>query len=182
MSAIDFIPLNLVEDFHSIAYDLRMVRENLRHLFLALEELLLRVTQPLRVVNICIGRETDKSVMYRSVLFAYEVHVVGGNHFYPVFLRKLKDLGTVLLLILIHIKRQSRDTRLVHHHLKIVIVPENLLMPPYGLIYSLLVSCKYPLWYLPGKTSGTAYNVVMIFLYHLMTYAGLIIHTFNMSY
>ena len=73
VSAVDGVVLHLVADFQRIGDNLRMVREQCRHLLLGLQVLLLGISEAVYIVNVGIGSQTDKPVVGLAVLLAHEV-------------------------------------------------------------------------------------------------------------
>ena len=103
MVPVYFVCLYLVEDLHGHVYDLRMVREQGTHLFLALEVLLLGVAHPVRVVKVGVAVEADEPVMGRPVLLVDEMDIVRRQHLCPRLCRQFVDAFIDGLLPLIQL-------------------------------------------------------------------------------
>ena len=134
VTSVNAVFLYLFIDFQCIGYDLRMIREESRHLLLALEILLLGVAESVRAVDVLVGSQADKPVVRRSVLLVHEMNVIGGDHLDPVLFGQVEDDLVVLLLPFIDLQRLTRNLGLVEHHLKVVVILEHPLVPLYGLV------------------------------------------------
>ena len=142
VASVNGIVLYLVADFQSIRDDFRMVWEQCCHLLFTLQVFLLCVPEPIDIINISIGSQTDKPVMSRSVLLSYEVGVVCCDNLYAMLLGEVEDDFVVLFLFFIDLKGKSRNFGLVKHDLQVVIVPENALVPLYRFLCTCYVSIQ----------------------------------------
>ena len=177
--AVDFVALHLVQHFEGVGQGLRVVREQGGHLLFTLEILLLGIAQALGVVDHRVGGQADEPVVRRSVLFADEVDVVGGHDFDPVLLRELEDAGGVFFLPLIEFERQVGDLRLVEHHLEVVVLAEDPLVPGDGAVYALVVARQDSPRDLPCHTGGATDQPFVVALQHLVAHARLVVHALD---
>ena len=182
VAPVDLVSLHLLAHLQGIGEDFRMVGEDFRHLLLALEVLLLGVAQALGIVHVGVGGQADEPVVHRAVLLAHEVHVVGGHHLHPVLLREPEDFGAVLLLEIVGVQGQARHLGLVHHHLQVVVLPEDALVPLNCLVHALLVARKYALGDFPGHTGRAADEVLVVLLYHLVAHPRAVVVALDVAY
>ena len=181
MVPVDLVPLDLVADLQGILQHLRMVREQGRHLLLALEILLLRVAEPVGVVDVGIRREADKPVMRRTVLLADEMDVVCCDHLQVMFLGQLEEHRDIFALTLIDILRQARNLGLVQHDLEIIVVAEDFLVPFDGPVGSLHVPCQDHSRHFSGHAGGAADKVLVVLLQDFVADPRTIVHTLDMG-
>ena len=134
VTSVNAVFLYLFIDFQCIGDDLRMIREEGRHLLLALEIFLLGVAESVRAVDVLVGSQADKPVVRRSVLLVHEMHVIGGDNLDPVLFGQVEDDLVVLLLPFIDLQRLAGNLGLVEHHLKVVVILKHPLVPLYGLV------------------------------------------------
>ncbi len=87
VAAVNLYVLHLLLNFLRVGDGLGMGGEKLVHFLLAFEVFLLGIAEASRalgsahrVVYIGIGGKADEPVVYRTILFAYKVGVVGGYH------------------------------------------------------------------------------------------------------
>ena len=182
MPAVYVVAFHLAEHLQRIRDHLRMIREQGGHLLLALEVFLLRVAQPPGIVDIGIGGEADQPVVYRAVLLAHEMHVVGRHYLHAVLLSETEYLGAVFLLVVVHLGREPGNLRPVQHHLEVVVVSEYPLVPFYGLVHALRIAREYELGNLAGHAGRAADEVLVIFLQHLVAYPRTVVHTLDIAY
>ena len=154
VSTVNGVVLHLVADFQRIGDDLGMVREQCRHLLLGLQILLLGISEAVDIVNVCIGSQTDKPVMGGAVLLAHKVDVIGRDDLHAMLFGQIEDDLIVLLLLLIHLERKSRNLRLVQHHLQIIVILEHPLVPLYGLFRACYIAVENHSRNLSGHTGG----------------------------
>ena len=119
--------------------------------------------------------------MRRAVLLAHEVHVVGGHDLDAVLLRQLEDAGGVFLLLLVEVQRHAGHLRLVEHHLEVIILPEDALVPLDGLINAPGVAREDPAGHFARHTGGAADQPLVVLLQHLVAHARLVVHTLDVS-
>ena len=181
VAAVDLVTLHLVQHLEGVGEGLRMVREERRHLLLALEVLLLGVAEALGVVDHRVGGQADEPVVRRAVLLADEVDVVGGHDLDAVFLRQLEDAGGVFLLALVELEGHPGDLRLVEHHLEVVVVAEDALVPLDRLVHAFLVAGEDPARDLARHAGGAADEVFVVALQHLVAHARLVVHALDVS-
>ena len=178
---VDRIVRALVRHLQGVGQHFRMVREECCHLLFALEKLLLGVAEALRVVDIRIGGQADQAVVGRAVFAADEVYVVGSHHLHAHLFRKLEDTRIDLGLRLIDVGRNAGHFRFVEHHLQVVVLPEEVLVPADGFARGVQVARHDILGNLAGQAGGAADQVVVILLDHLVRDAGAIVESFNMT-
>ena len=133
VAPVDGIAFHLVCYLEGIGDDFRMVREHRSHLLFALEILLLGIVKSVGVINKSVGSQADESVMHRTVLLSYEVDIVGGNHLHIVLASELEDGRDIAEFLVESLKAQSGHLGLVEHHLEVIIIPEHIFVPFYGL-------------------------------------------------
>ena len=179
--AVDGIALHLIQHFQRVGKGLRMVREQGQHLLLALEELLLRVAHPVRIIDERFGREADQPVMDRAVLLPDEMNVVGGKDFHMMLLGHLEDDLVVDHLVVIDLLRKPRDLRLVEHHLQVIVLSEDLLVPFDDFVHLAHVPGQDGPRHLARHAGGTADQVLMVLLEHLMAHAGTVVEALDMA-
>ncbi len=165
---VQLIPLDLIEHLHRILQHLRMVREQRRHLLLALKIFLLGITHPLRIIKRSIAVHTDKPVMSLPVLLPDKMRIIRRHHLRPRLLSQLKNRLINLHLPLIKLQRHPRHLRPMQLHLQIIIIPEHPLMPLNRLFRPVQVPRLNAHRHLTGHTSRAADKILRIFLNHLM--------------
>ena len=107
-------------------------------------------------------------VVSRTVFLVHEMDVVGGDDLHPHLRGEVEDLLVDLLLLFIEVQGEPRDLGPVEHHLEIVVIPEQILVPPDGLPGGIKVSCQDVSRNLSGQTGGTADEIVVVLLDDLM--------------
>ena len=158
-----------------------MVREQCRHLLLGLQVLLLGISEAVYIVNVGIGSQTDKPVVGLAVLLAHEVDVIGRDDLHAMLFGQVEDDLVVLLLLLIHLERKSRNLRLVQHHLQIIVILEHPLVPLYGLFRACDIAVENHSRNLSCHTGGRADDVLVVLFNDLVRNPRLVVHTLDMS-
>ncbi len=181
VAAVDVVGLYLVEHLQRVRQGLGVVGEELRHLLLALEKLLLGVAQALGVVEGGVGRKADESVVGGAVLFVHEVHVVGGHHLDAVLPGEFEDAGAVFLLSLVDLERKTGDLRLVEHYLEVVVVAEHPLVPLYSLVQGRVVAREDVPGYLSGHAGRAADEPFVVLLDDLVAHPWLVVHALDVA-
>ena len=182
MVAVDLIFLNFGSYLQSVFQHFRMVWEQCRHLLLALQVLLLGVVQARLLVDLLTGVQTDKMVVRRAVLLVHKVDIVRGDHLDTHLLSQLEYSLIAYLLLLVDIPRESGNLGLVEHHLKVVVVSEDPLVPLYRLSRLVHLSGDDVLGDLAGKAGGAAYQVLVVFLNDLVRDPRLaVVETFDVT-
>ena len=182
MVAVDLIFLNFGCYLQSVFQHFRMVWEQSGHLLLALQILLLGVVKARLLVDLLAGVQTDKMVVRGAILLVDEVDVIRGDHLDTHLLSQLEYSLIADLLLLINLQRQPRDLRLVEHHLKVVVVSEDPLVPLYRLSRLVHLSGDDVLGDLAGKTGGAADQVIVVLLDDLVGDPRLaVIETFDVT-
>ena len=179
MRAVYLVGLYLVRHLQGVGQGLGVLREQSRHLLLALYELLLGVTKAPGVADVRIGSQADKPVVHWTVLAVDEMGVVGGDHLnaqlFGQFEYALVDyhlLAVHLVNLVIGLRRNAFHLGLVKHHLQIIILTKDAPVPFCCLSCTLVVPCHEVSGNLAGKAGGTADQVFMVFLQCLVGYAG----------
>ena len=182
MVAVDLIFLNFGSYLQSVFQHFRMVWEQSGHLLLALQVLLLGVVKARLLVDLLAGVQTDKMVVRRAILLVDEVDVIRGDHLDTHLLSQLEYSLIADLLLLINLQRQPRDLRLVEHHLKVVVVSEDPLVPLYRLSRLVHLSGDDVLGDLAGKAGGAADQILVVLLDDLVGDPRLaVIETFDVT-
>ena len=175
VAAVDFVALDFFGDFECIGYDFRVAREERLHFLFALQIFLLGVAQPLFVVYICVCRKAYKPVVGGTVFLAYEMHVVGRNHLHVHFFGEVEDGVVDDELFLIYLWGESGNLGAVGLHFQIIVFPEYILMPLYGLSCGVQVPVQYLARNLSCNAGGEAYEVAVIFLHNLVRNPRLVV-------
>ncbi len=76
-----------------VVYSLGYILEERAHLCGAFKPFLFGIEHTAFVVQILVGRQTDKAVVGFGILFVYKVGVVGGHNLDAMFFRKLKNFS-----------------------------------------------------------------------------------------
>ena len=182
MVAVDLIFLNFGSYLQSVFQHFRMVWEQCRHLLLALQVLLLGVVKARLLVDLLAGVQTDKMVVRRAVLLVDKVDVIRGDHLDTHLLSQLEYSFIADLLLLVDIPRESRNLGLVEHHLKVVVVSEDPLVPLYRLSRLVHLSGDDVLRDLARQTGGTADQILVVLLDDLVGDPRLaVIETFDVT-
>ncbi len=145
-----------------------MARKQGRHFLLALEVLLLCVVQTRLLVDLLAGVQADEVVVRRAVLLVYEVDVVGRHNLDSHLSSELEYSLIADLLLIVNLQRKPRNLRLVEHHLKVVIVPEDTPVPFDRLSRLVHLSCDDVLRDLARKACGAADQVLVVLLNDLV--------------
>ena len=181
MAAVDRVFLYLVTDFKRICKEFRVVREEHRHLLLTLEVFLLGVAESLFVIQECIGRQTDESVVRRSVLFPHEVGIVCSDYLHSCLSGKFYYSFQGYFLPLIDFLGLSRNLCPVQLHFEIIIVSEDFLVPFHSFFCCSHVSVDYVSRDFSCDTCGAADQIFRIFLHYLVAYPRLVVHALDMA-
>ena len=182
MVAVDLIFLNFGSYLQGVFQHFRMVWEQSGHLLLALQVLLLGVVKARLLVDLLTGVQTDKMVVRGAILLVDEVDVIRGDHLDTHLLSQLEYSLIADLLFLINLQRQPRDLRLVEHHLKVVVVSEDPLVPLYRLSRLVHLSGDDVLGDLAGKAGGAADQILVVLLDDLVGDPRLaVIETFDVA-
>ena len=110
-----------------------------------------------------------------AVVLVHKVNVVGGHHLDAVLLRQPEDFLSIELLLLVQFQAHSGNFRLVKHHLQVVVIAKDLLVPLDGGIGAGGVACDDSPRHLPRQTGGAAHKVCGVFLYDLVRNAGAVV-------
>ena len=175
VGAVDVVALHLLHHLAGVEYRFGMLRKQRQHLVLALEVLLLRVAETLGVVHQGVGGEADEAVVRGSVVLADEVGVVGGYHLHPVLPAEFENGLIDLHLVVVEVQAQSGDFGLVEHHLQVVVLAEDALVPLYGLVDRVHVAREYAAGDLAGDAGGGADQAFVVFFQHFVAHAGLVV-------
>ena len=154
-----------------------MVGEEVAHLLLGLEVLLLRVAQALGIVDVGVGGKADEAVVHRAVFLAQEVDVVGGDYLGVGLLRQLKNSLGGNQLLLVDLRAETRDLSVVEHYLQVVVIAEDPFVPGDGCARSVHVARKDVLGDLSGEAGRAADKVFVILLHHFVAYARAVVHS-----
>ena len=165
---VDAVLADLAGNLYRVRDDLGMVREEGKHLLFALEILLLGVVETVFLIDVLAGVKTDQMVVSRTVFLVHEMDVVGGDDLHPHLRGEVEDLLVDLLLLFIEVQGEPRDLGPVEHHLEIVVIPEQILVPPDGLPGGIEVSCQDVSRNLSGQAGGTADEIVVVLLDDIM--------------
>ena len=157
-----------------------MIREEGRHLLLALEILLLGVAESVRAVDVLVGSQADKPVVRRSVLLVHEMHVIGGDNLDPVLFGQVEDDLVVLLLLFIDLQRLTRNLGLVEHYLEVVVILEHPLVPLYGLVRPFHVACENHSRNLSRHAGGGADEILVILFNDFVRDPRSVVHSLDM--
>ena len=95
--------------------------------------------------------------------------------------RQLEDDLVVDHLVVIDLLRETRDLRLVEHHLQIIVVPEDFLVPFDDLVYLGHVPRQNRAGNFARHAGGTADQALVVFLQDLVAHAGAVVHAFDMG-
>ena len=157
-----------------------MVREQVAHLGLALQVLLLSVPDTVGVVDVVVHRQADEAVVHGTVFLHQEVHVVRGDDFSARLLRQLEDSFVDLELLFVHVRAEAGDFGLVEHHLQVIVVSEDLLVPGNHFPRPGHIAGHNGFRKLAGKAGRAADQVFVVLLHHFMAYPGTIIIALDM--
>ena len=130
---VDGVKLHLVTNLHRVGQRLGYVAEDGIHLLGRLHPLLLRVEHTLRVIQVLTRREADEAVVSLSMLFIYEVYVIGTHQAYAEFLAIFDKLLVHLHLHLIRLMIGTSHGRFVKLQLQVVVLAKGSLVPLYSL-------------------------------------------------
>ena len=175
VTPVNLVALNLIRDLKRVGQHLRMLREQSRHLLLALEELLLSVAHPVNVVEISSCVEAEKPVVRRPVLLLHEVHVVSGHDLDSHLLCEPEYPRIGNLLLFPDLLRHSRNFCPVGLHLKVVIFTEQVLVPPDCLACLFLVPVYEISRHLPGDAGGQTDEILVPFFQNLVAHPRLVV-------
>ena len=178
--AVNLVAFDFVVHLHSPLDDFRMVGEKRAHFLLAFEVFLLGVSHPVRRVEERVAVEADEPVVCGAVLFSYEVYIIGGQYFCPCLPCQFEYAFVDGLLPFIEIKRLPWHFCPVKLDFKIVVIPEHLLVPFYGLFGPIHVSGVYQAWNLSCDARRAADEVRGILLNDLVRHSRTVVHTFYM--
>ena len=176
------IALHLIGHLQGVGKGLRVVREQGKHLFFRLDVLLLGIAQAIGIVNIGVGCEANKAVVYRSVLFAHKVGVVGSYDLNAVLLGQFEDFLGVEALFLVQIIVQSRHLCLMLHDLQVIILPKDPFMPQDGLFHGLVIVRQDGPGHFSGHTGTGADKAFVVLFYHLVAHPRAVIHAVDMPF
>ena len=177
VAPVNGVGLYLVQNLQRVGDSFRMVREQRGHFLLALEVLLLGVAQAFGIVHGGVGGEADEAVVGGAVVLVHKVNVVGGHHLHAVLLRQLEDFLGIELLLFVQLQAHPRNLRLVEHHLQVIVIAKDLLVPLDGGIGAGGVACDDRPRHLSRQTGGAAYKVCGVLLYDLVRDAGAVVET-----
>ena len=159
-----------------------MVWEQSGHLLLALQVLLLGVVKARLLVDLLTGVQTDKMVVRRAVLLVHKVDIIRGHNLDSRLGGEPEYSFIADLLLLVNIPRESRNLGLVEHHLKVVVVSEDPLVPLYRLSRLVHLSGDDVLGDLAGKAGGAADQILVVLLDDLVGDPRLaVIETFDVT-
>ncbi len=172
---IQLVLLHLVRHLLRILDGFGQVGKQLRHLLRRLEPLLAGVAHPVRVVDILARIQANQQIMRLRILGIQEMDVVRRQELDAQLFRHLDFLPDALLLPVVHIRPLLRLLRRVAHHLQIIILPEQVLVPQRRLLRPLQIACHNLLVDFPSETRGRDYQPLMVFLQQLLVDAGTVI-------
>ena len=182
VGAVDIVALHLLHHLAGVEDGLRVLREQGQHLVLALQIFLLGVAEALGVADHRVGGEADEAVVRRAVVPADKVRVVRGHHLDPVLFGKLEDGLVYLLLVVVEVQAEAGNLGLVEHHLQIVILAEDALVPLNRLVGSVHIPRHNAARNLAGDAGGRADEPFVVFLDHLVAHARLaVIHSLDVA-
>ena len=115
--------------------------------------------------------------MCGAVLLVHEVDVIGGHHLDAVLLRQFEYLSRIELLLLVQFQAHSRNLGLMEHHFKVIVVPEDALMPLNGGVSAGGIPGYDGARHFSGETGGAADEVGSVLLYHLVRHARTVVET-----
>ena len=113
--------------------------------------------------------------MGRTVFLAYEMHVVGGNHLNVHFFGEIEDGVVDDELFLIYLWGESGNLGAVGLHFQIIVFPEYIFMPLYGLSCGVQVPVQYLARNLSCNAGGEANEVAVIFFHNLVRNPRLVV-------
>ena len=119
--------------------------------------------------------------MDRTVLLTDEVSVVGRDDLDAVLLSKAEDFVAVAALLLVEFVRLAGDLGLVLHHLEVVVVPKDLLVPGDHFINFLLIPGEDGAGHFAGDAGGRADEALVILLDDLVADPRAVIHPVDMG-
>ena len=120
-------------DFERVGERFGVLREDFRHFVAALEPFLARVAQALHVGFERLGREAQQDVVRLGLLLEEKMGVVRRDDLYPELFAEGEDLLVDAQLRLVKLPAlgvEKRSFGLVEHHLQVVVVAEQRLVPP----------------------------------------------------
>ncbi len=145
-----------------------MAREQSGHLFFTFEIFLLCVVQTRFLIDLLAGVQADEMVVRRAVLLVDEVDIVGCHNLDSHLGSELEYSLIADLLLIVNLQREPRHLRFVEHHLKVVIIPEDIPVPLYRLSRLVHLAGNDVLRDLARKAGGAADQVVVVLLYDLV--------------
>ena len=124
------------------------------HLRRGLEPLVTGISHPVRIINILPGIQTNQQIVRLGILLVQEMHVIRGDHLDAQPFAHLQNLGITPHLIIVHLRPLFRRFCRVTHHLQIIILPHQILVPQGRFISPLDISRHNLLANLPSQASG----------------------------
>ena len=159
-----------------------MAGEQRRHLLFRLDIFLLGVAEAVRVVDVGVRGEADEAVMHGAVLLADKVGVVGCDDLDAVLFCQLENAVCVVALLFIELVIKAGDLCPVLHHLKVVVLSEDLLVPGDGLVDGRVVMRENGSRHLSGNTCRAADEPFVVFFYDLMAHARPVVHAVHVAF
>ena len=163
---VDAVNLYLVKNFLSIAQRLGHIAEDVVHLLLCLEPLLLGVKHTGGIIKILAGSQAEQVVVGLGSVFVLEVAVVGAHELDAFFLGNLHQhgIGALLQGEGIAVGTDIRVFDLMTLQLEIVVVAEDPVIPSGGFLGALDVALEYLGRHLAGNTRRADDQIFVIFL------------------
>ena len=163
---VDAVDLYLVENLLRVAQRLGHIAEDVVHLLLSLEPLLLGVKHTGGIIKILAGSQAEQVVVGLGSVFVLEVAVVGAHELDAFFLGNLHQhgIGALLQGEGITVGTDIRVFDLMTLQLEIVVVAEDPVVPAGGFLGALDIAFKDLGRHLTGDTRRTDNQIFVIFL------------------
>ena len=168
-TVVDAVGLHLLQYFHRIGERLGHIGEDVVHLGLRLEPLLLGVAHALRVIEILGCAQADETVVGFCILLINEVYVVGTHYLHAVLLGQLQD-DLVSLLLQGECLAVGQLRGIFHFmalDLEVVVLAKDVLVPQDGFLSPLDIAIEDAAWHLAGD-AGRADDQSLVVFFQLM--------------
>ena len=173
---VDAVDLHLVKYLVGVLQRLGDVGEQLVHLLLRLEPLLLAVEHHVLVGEFFARRDADESLMGIGILLVDEVAVVGADELDVQFAGKLDQRVVDQALLLVGLMVGASYGRLVALQLQIVVVAEHALEPLDRLTRLIHLTAHDHLRHLAAQAGRAADDPLMVLLQLTVVGPGVIVH------
>ena len=166
---VQTVGLHLFYNLHGIGHRLWHITEDIVHLLLCLEPLLLGVEHTRRVVQILTRGEAQQMVVGFSILLIHEMGIVGADQFDAIFLGQFDEhlVGLLLQGEGLTVGTDGRICHLMALEFQIIIIAPKALVPLDGLAGTLDVALQDLCWYLSCDTGRTDDQVFVVFFQFL---------------